>query len=151
MSSYALSQIRNFRSCNAGVPESLELDAVIETITDGWDATCVQATLDHGLSETDADAIRSLIASEQLTVSEDDARDAVLAWCREHAERVRVMAVGGTTFQVFRGPQGADEFLGSMEFGSIDAGGRYEQSDDEITAAARTRYGIDASVPVVVE
>lgn len=57
-----------------------------------------------------------------------------------------IVAIGGIGFQVsLRG-----DFLGSMEFGSIDADGQYEQDDDEIIEAAREQFQIDESIPAVV-
>lgn len=83
MTSYALSQVRNFRAQNAGVPASLELDAVVETIMYGWDYSMVEATAQKGVSDADADAIRELIEAEGLSVTPERAIRALKGACEE--------------------------------------------------------------------
>ena len=80
-SSYALSQVRNFRACGAGVPISLELDAITETIMYGWDYAMVEATAKKGVSDADADAIRELIEAEGLSVTPERAIRALKEAC----------------------------------------------------------------------
>ena len=65
---------------------------------------------------------------------------------------LKITAMGGILFHVslIRPNERLPEFLGSMEFGSIDADGQYEQDDDEIIDAAREQLGIDESVPAIV-
>jgi hypothetical protein len=92
MTSFALSQIRNFRSCNAGVPRDLEIEAVIEEITEGWDLAAVQATAAQGVADADREAIRELIQAEDLSLSPEDAEKALLGWCRERAEEAAAEA-----------------------------------------------------------
>jgi hypothetical protein len=36
---HAESQIENFESCNAGIPESLAVSALVERFFEGWDGT----------------------------------------------------------------------------------------------------------------
>ena len=80
-SSYALSQVRNFRACGVGVPISLELDAITETIMYGWDYMMVEATAQKGVSDADADAIRELIEAESLSVTPESAILALKGEC----------------------------------------------------------------------
>lgn len=82
MTSHAMSQIRNFRAAGAGVPSSLELEAVIEMITEGWDFNSVRATAEHGVCDADRDAIREIIKEEGLDISPEEAETALLEWCR---------------------------------------------------------------------
>jgi len=86
--SHALSQIRNFRACGAGVPRSLELSAVIETVTEGWNYVSVFATAERGVSAADAAAIREVIEEEDLSVSAEEAEAALLDWCRYGVEHI---------------------------------------------------------------
>ena len=79
--SHALSQVRNFRACNVGVPASLELDAIVETIMCGWDYTMVEATATRGVADADADAIRELIEAEGLSVTPESAILALKGEC----------------------------------------------------------------------
>jgi len=53
MTSYSLSTLRSLRAANAGVPRALEIEAVIETITEGWDLMSVCATAARGVSDAD--------------------------------------------------------------------------------------------------
>lgn len=59
---------------------------------------------------------------------------------------LRITAAGGITFRATLIDGAKSDFLGSMEFGSIDDDGQYEQDDDEIIAEAREQFGVDASV-----
>lgn len=63
-----------------------------------------------------------------------------------------IVAQGGTRFTVSLVADGETrgEYLGSMEFGALNADGQYEQDDDEIIEAARKQFGIDESIPAVV-
>lgn len=63
-----------------------------------------------------------------------------------------IVALGGTSFQVslVAESETRGDYLGSMEFGTLDADGQYEQDDDEIIDAARKQFGIDESVSAVV-
>ena len=63
---------------------------------------------------------------------------------------IRIVAAGGTTFQVSLIDGDDSDYLGSMKFGSINDDGQYEQDDDEIIDAARAEYGLDESIPAVV-
>jgi hypothetical protein len=70
-----------------------------------------------------------------------------------NTEFLRITAVGGIRFGAHlvednRNPRSA--FLGHFEFGSIDADGHYEQSDEEIIDAARAEFGIEESVLAIV-
>lgn len=82
MTSHAISQIRNFRAAGAGVPRSLETEAVIEMITEGWDFNSVRATAEHGVCSDDRAAIREIIEDEGLSISPDEAEAALVEWCR---------------------------------------------------------------------
>ena len=92
MPSHALSQVRNFRSCNAGVPRGLEIEAVIEEIIVGWDLLAVQATAAQGVADADRIAIRELIQAEGLSLSPEEAEEALLGWCRERTEEAAAEA-----------------------------------------------------------
>lgn len=92
MTSYALSQVRNFRTCNAGIPRSLEIEAVIEEITAGWDLSAVQATAEEGVADADRLAIRDLIEAEGLTLGPEEAEEALLGWCRARTEEAAAEA-----------------------------------------------------------
>ena len=65
------------------------------------------------------------------------------------AKTLVIVAAGGTTFQVSLVVDGdtRGEYLGSMEFGSINADGQYEQDDDEVIEAVRKQFSIDESIP----
>jgi hypothetical protein len=67
----------------------------------------------------------------------------------EYAEQppVSIIAVGGTSFDVHWG----DEFLGRVEFESIDADGQYEQDDDEIIDHVRKHYDFGGSIELKIE
>lgn len=80
--SYAMSQIRNFRRCGAGVPRALEVEAVIEEITAGWDLQAVCATAVKGVADADCEDIREMIRAEGLTLSPEEAARALHKWCR---------------------------------------------------------------------
>ena len=84
MSSYALSEIRNFRSCNVGWPPELEIDAVIEEITEGWSLIEVCQTAVKGVCARDRDAIRELIQAEDLSVEPETAARELHDWCRTY-------------------------------------------------------------------
>jgi hypothetical protein len=84
MSSYALSKIRNFRSCNVGWPPELEIDAVIEEITEGWSLIEVCQTAVKGVCARDRDAIRELIQAEELLVEPETATRELHDWSRAY-------------------------------------------------------------------
>lgn len=67
-------------------------------------------------------------------------------------QKLIITAQGGTRFTAHLLTAGdrLGDFLGSMEFGTIDSDGQYEQDVDEIIDAARNAFSIDATVPVVV-
>lgn len=79
--SHALSMVRNFRACNAGVPAPLELEAIVETIMCGWDYSMVAATAARGVADADQQAIRKLIETEGLSVTPERAIRALLEEC----------------------------------------------------------------------
>ena len=58
-----------------------------------------------------------------------------------------ITASGGTRFSVALESSEGRDFLGHMEFGSIDDDGQYVQDDDEIIDAAREAYGIEEDIP----
>lgn len=66
------------------------------------------------------------------------------------SKKMVVTATGGIRFSVAMENKGGREFLGHMEFGSLDEDGMYQQDDDEIIVAAREQYGIDEYIPAVV-
>lgn len=62
--------------------------------------------------------------------------------------KVIIKATGGTTFNIYVN----DEFMGSMEYGHIDDGGQYIESDAEVIAYAIQEFGITADhLDAVVE
>lgn len=63
-------------------PRWLEIDAVISSITEGWDFSAVQATAERGVCDADRDAIREIIKEEGLDISPEEAETALLEWCR---------------------------------------------------------------------
>jgi len=65
-------------------------------------------------------------------------------------KQIQITAQGGTTFSVTLVDGDEREFLGRMEYGTLDADGQYEQDDDEIVEAAREQFDIDESVPAIV-
>lgn len=84
MSSYAMSQIQNFRRCNVGWPLELEIDAVIETITEGWSLDDVCAVAARGVDEADRSAIRMVIGAEGLRVDPETAARELHDWSRAY-------------------------------------------------------------------
>ena len=65
-------------------------------------------------------------------------------------EILHIIAQGGTRFTAHllgdnRNPRCG--FLGSMEFGTVNADGQFEQSDDEVSDAAREEFEIDERIP----
>lgn len=82
MSSHAISQLHNFRACNVGWPPDLEIDAVIEEITEGWSLIEVCQTAVEGVCAFDCDAIRELIQQEGLKISPERAVRELHDWCR---------------------------------------------------------------------
>lgn len=68
-------------------------------------------------------------------------------------ETLHIIAQGGTRFTVHLLGDNTNPrcgFLGSMEFGSVNADGQYEQDDDEVSDAARAEFSIDDSIPARV-
>lgn len=86
MTAHSLSQVRNFRECNSGVPRSLEIEAIIDTVTEGWDYGCVKATHATGVADTDRDAIAEIIGAENLSVTQAEAEQALREWCAGRVE-----------------------------------------------------------------
>ena len=66
------------------------------------------------------------------------------------SKSIRIVAAGGTSFQVSLIDGEDHDYLGSMEFGSINDDGQYEQDDDEIIAEAREQFGLGESIPAIV-
>lgn len=60
---------------------------------------------------------------------------------------LKIMAVGGIRFHVYDD----GDFLGVLEFGSLDDAGQYKEDDDEIIAEAREAFDFEANYPAVVE
>lgn len=56
------------------------------------------------------------------------------------SKQIQVVATGGTNFEVHVIRGGEQEFLGSMEFGSINSAGQYEQDDSDVIDAARAKF-----------
>ena len=66
------------------------------------------------------------------------------------SKHIQITAQGGTTFSVSLINDDESEFLGRMEYGSIDSGGQYEQDNDEIIEAAREQFALDSTIPAIV-
>jgi len=79
---YELSQVVNLRDQRVAVPEWMEINAVVAEITQGWDLSAVQATLESGVSEADREAIREVIETYSLSCSPGDCEDQLIEWCR---------------------------------------------------------------------
>lgn len=86
MSNHALSQVRHFRASSAGVSRALEIKAVIDEITEGWDLAAVCATAARGVAEADQTAIRELIQAEELGVAPETAVRKLYDWCRTRVQ-----------------------------------------------------------------
>lgn len=81
--SHALSQVREFRAKNANIPKSLELEAIAESIMNGWDVLSVKSTREKGLSDINICAIRDLINQEGLSITVGEARDYIQELCSQ--------------------------------------------------------------------
>ncbi len=77
-----LSQIRNWKQCNAGIPGGYEASAVIEAVMEGWDLCAVEATAERGVAQIDLEGMRDIIRDEELSCSLDACRDRLIAVCR---------------------------------------------------------------------
>lgn len=82
---HLLSQVLNFRRCNAGVPHDLELSAVVEALMEGWSLDDVEATADRGVSDEDRQTIGELITEHDLGVTPEECAAALLAECAGRA------------------------------------------------------------------
>lgn len=69
-------------------------------------------------------------------------------------KQLTIAARGGTCFGVaITGSDGDGlfrNFLGHMEFGTLDGDGQYMESDEEIIAAAREAFGVSDDIPAKV-
>lgn len=69
-------------------------------------------------------------------------------------QQLTITATGGTSFEVaITGSDGDGlfrNFLGHMEFGTLDEDGQYCESDEEIIAVAREDFGVSADIPAKV-
>jgi len=139
MPNHALSQIHNFRACNVGWPLSLEVDAVIEEITEGWSLTVVCQTAVEGVCWFDREAIRELIARERLRIRPRDAVRELHDWCRN---RVRHLIETAETH--LRLDEVVSTYLSALGEADRARGESYEETaarlDDDIVRAAAARW-----------
>jgi len=86
MSSYTMSQIRNYRAAGVRWPREMELRAVIETVTECWSRDDVESVAQDGATDVERDAIHEVIETEGLSVTAEQAEAALVEWCREKVE-----------------------------------------------------------------
>ena len=73
----------NYRNCNAGVPDDVQLDALVEQVMQGWYIEMVEATVRDGVSASDRTTIAETIKKYDLNVSQADGEAALIAKCKE--------------------------------------------------------------------
>lgn len=56
------------------------------------------------------------------------------------SKKIEVVATGGTNFDVHLVRGSEQEFLGNMQFGSINSDNQYEQDDSEVIDAVRAKF-----------
>jgi hypothetical protein len=87
MTNYKLSQIANWRECNANIPDGYEVEAVVDAVLDGWaDPDLVRRTAVHGVHPEDREWIAEIIRDHDLNCSVQSAVEALLAECRNRYE-----------------------------------------------------------------
>lgn len=89
---------------------------------------------------------------ETSTSSNEEGRHFLWVMGGAESQELVIVPMGGVGFHVrlVGEHETRGNFLGSIEFGSLDADGQYEQDDDEIIDAAREQFKIDESIPAVV-
>jgi hypothetical protein len=97
---FMLSNIRNWRNCDAGIPDGYELAAVVDAITGSWDSwECIEATATQGVAEEDKDAIRQTVDEYRLSIDPESAilrlhhdciRDVLISRAKKEDIEVRV-------------------------------------------------------------
>lgn len=85
---YMLSQIENWKRCNAGAPHSYQMEAVVEAVKEGWDYLCIEATVERGVADADRENIAECIAEHGLDCTVEECVAALLASCKSTMERV---------------------------------------------------------------
>lgn len=82
MTTDKLSEIANWQSCGANVPAGYDVEAVVESVTDGWSRECVEATVQDGVADEDAVTMADIIAAHDLTCTVEQCSAALLDHCR---------------------------------------------------------------------
>lgn len=82
MTTYLLSQIRNFKECRVAYQHRLEVEAVVDAVISCWPGPeCTEATAEHGVAMADGDLIEEIITEEGLDCTREECEAALMREC----------------------------------------------------------------------
>lgn len=84
MSTHLLSQVKNFQDCHAGMPDGLEVSAVVDAVIQLWDDySMIKSTEENGVCLEDSQTIEQIIADHALGCTVDACETALLEECED--------------------------------------------------------------------
>jgi hypothetical protein len=89
MTTYLLSQIKNFKDCRVTYQGRLEVEAVVDAVIGCWPGLeCVEMTAELGVAGDDLELILEIIEEHELDCTVEECEDALLKECEDRVGEV---------------------------------------------------------------